>query len=155
MRPTYSILLPVTVLLACIPMSAAGADVHFAAVERVFTACDAAAGTLVASFRFTNTGARTVRVHAIAPACDCETATLDRSEYTAGTSGVIVVALTIAPGPKAQRRAIRVVVDDEDGGDPHHLELAVRVEPAPAARFAVPSMARDMALWAYRLVWGG
>ncbi len=132
------------VLIGLAPVADA-ADIRFGSTERVFT-MDQTGHDIVARFPFTNAGDAMARVHVAKPTCDCVSVSIDDFRYAPGVDGTIVVVLSITPGPTTQQRTVRVMVDDDDGGDPHHFQLVVRVEadrPRPAGSVATETPMPD------------
>ena len=134
---TVRLVLGIVIVIAsvlCAPGRLAGEDIRFAAIEATFP-MTAAGEPLVARFPFTNDGSSAARIQVVRPSCDCETVSLDHERFEPGESGTNTVVLAIEPGPRLQRRAVRVLITDADAVEPaaRQLELSIRGGPAPDA----------------------
>lgn len=78
-----------------------------------------------ATFPFTNTGDKPVRILAVESNCDCLDARADRAVYAPGTSGAIRTSFTIGDRLGLYERRISVVTDENAG--PVHLLLRIEV----------------------------
>lgn len=77
-----------------------------------------------ATFPFTNTGDKPVRILEVESNCDCLEAGADRQVYTPGESGVIRTRFTIGDRLGPYERRIKVVTDESH----EPVRLLVRVE---------------------------
>ena len=73
---------------------------------------------VVANYRFTNTGKRTVTIKAVKTSCGCTTATLEKKSYAPGEKGVITATFKIGTRSGVQEKTVYVATDD-----PHEPEL--------------------------------
>lgn len=132
---TVRLVLGIVLVIASVlgaPGRLAGEDIRFSAIEATFP-MTAAGEPLVARFPFTNDGSSAARILVVKPSCDCETVSLDHERFEPGESGTITVVLAIEPGPRLQRRSVRLLISGADAVDPavRQLELSIRVVPAP------------------------
>jgi uncharacterized protein DUF1573 len=84
--------------------------------------------TVMARYRFTNTGASPVSIIDVHPSCGCTTATLAKKEYAPGESGEIDAKLNFAGHVGHQEKWIYVTTNVA-GSEPALLSLAVDIPP--------------------------
>jgi Protein of unknown function (DUF1573) len=78
---------------------------------------------VVANYRFTNTGKRTVTIREVKTSCGCTTATLEKRTYAPGEKGKITATFEIATRSGLQEKSIYVATDD-----PHEPELVLTLK---------------------------
>lgn len=84
-------------------------------------------GSIVAKYRFTNTGTVSVKIENVQTSCGCTTASLKKTEYAPGESGEIEARFTIGGRIGKQEKAILVTTSDARE-KPIQLKLLVDIE---------------------------
>jgi hypothetical protein len=100
----------VTVLFLAL-MTSAYAGLQWDNLEQTF-AVKPADSTVVAKYRFTNTGTEPVTIDSVRTSCGCTTATLTKKEYLPGESGEIEARFEVGGRVGHQEKAILVTTSD-------------------------------------------
>ena len=82
---------------------------------------------VVAKYKFTNTGAKPIKIQNVQTSCGCTTAELKKTDYAAGESGEIETKFTFAGRTGKQEKAITVNTTDNPT-QPTILKLHVYIE---------------------------
>src|SRR4051812_44112016 len=93
--------------------------------------------TQEATFAFTNTGTKPVKILEVESNCDCLDAAADRQIYPPGASGVIKTNFHVGDRLGLYERRIKVVTDES----PEPVRLLVRIEVPELVRLAPRSLA--------------
>jgi uncharacterized protein DUF1573 len=117
---------PVFFLLLCLCAGSAYGQLVFEQLEQSFKA-KPLEGSVVAKYRFTNTGTGSVKIEKVQTSCGCTTANLNKTEYAPGESGEIEAKFTIGGRIGKQEKAILVTTSDSRE-KPIQLKLLVDIE---------------------------
>lgn len=99
------------VLLSFTLITLAHADLKWDQREQTFTV-KSSDRTLVAKYRFTNSGAKPVTIEGVRTSCGCTTASLAKKEYQPGESGEIEAHFELSGRVGHQEKAILVTTTD-------------------------------------------
>src|ERR1700758_5610165 len=83
--------------------------------------------SVVAKYRFTNTGEQSLKIGSVKTSCGCTTAALTKTEYAPGESGEIEAKFVFAGSTGRQEKAITVSTSDTPQ-QPTILRLVVNIE---------------------------
>jgi Protein of unknown function (DUF1573) len=83
--------------------------------------------SVVAKYRFTNTGKQSLKIGSVKTSCGCTTAALTKTEYAPGESGEIEAKFVFAGRTGRQEKAITVSTSDTPQ-QPTILRLVVNIE---------------------------
>jgi hypothetical protein len=81
---------------------------------------------VIAKYKFTNTGAKPIKIQNVQTSCGCTTAQLNKTDYAPGESGEIETKFTFAGRTGKQEKAI--TVNTTDNPIPTILKLHVYIE---------------------------
>jgi Protein of unknown function (DUF1573) len=84
-------------------------------------------GSVVAKYRFTNTGKQSLKIESVKTSCGCTTAALTKTEYAPGESGEIEAKFVFSGRTGKQEKAITVSTSDAPQ-QPTILRLLVNIE---------------------------
>jgi hypothetical protein len=83
--------------------------------------------SVVARFKFTNTGTKPIKIQSVMTSCGCTTAALSKTDYAPGESGEI--AANFVPGGRTGRQDKRIMVTTSAApGQPTVLKMHVYIQ---------------------------
>jgi hypothetical protein len=82
---------------------------------------------VLAKYKFTNTGAKPIKIQNVRTSCGCTTAALSKTDYAPGESGAIEAKFTFSGRTGKQEKAI-VVATSANPEQPTILKLHVNIE---------------------------
>ena len=110
----------------CLCASSAFAQLTWEKTEQFFDATSEQ-GSLVAKYKFANTGSKPIRIQSVLTSCGCTTAALAKREYAPGESGEIDANFAFFGHTGRQDKRIMVSTSDAPG-QPIVLKLHVNIQ---------------------------
>jgi hypothetical protein len=112
--------------LLCLFASSAFGQLTWGATEQTFNS-KPQDKEVVAKYKFTNTGAKPIKIENVRTSCGCTTAALTKTDYAPGESGEIEAKFTFSGRTGRQEKAI-MVTDSVVPEKPTILKLHVYIE---------------------------
>jgi hypothetical protein len=110
----------------CLCASSAFAQLTWDKTEKSFDATPQDK-SVVARYRFTNTGSESIKIQSVLTSCGCTSAALSKTEYAPGESGEIAVNFVFGGHTGRQTKLIRVSTSAAPG-QPTVLQLHVYIQ---------------------------
>ena len=112
--------------LFCLCAASASAQLTWEQTEQTFDAAPED-GSVIARFKFTNTGAKPIKIQSVLTSCGCTTAALAKNEYAPGESGEIDTRYAFYGHTGRQDKRIMVSTSAAPG-QPVVLKLHVNIQ---------------------------
>jgi hypothetical protein len=113
-------------LIFCLCASSAFAQLTWDKTEQTFYATPED-GSVVARYKFTNTGSKSIKIQSVLTSCGCTTAALAKNEYAPGESGEIAANFVFGGHTGSQYKRIMVSTSAAPG-QPTTLKLNVYIQ---------------------------
>lgn len=113
-------------LIFCLCASSAFAQLTWEKTEQTFYATPED-GSVVARYKFTNTGSKPIKIQSVLTSCGCTTAALAKNEYAPGESGEIAANFVFGGHTGSQYKRIMVSTSAAPG-QPTTLKLNVYIQ---------------------------
>jgi Protein of unknown function (DUF1573) len=113
-------------LIFCLCASSAFAQLTWDKTEQTFYATPED-GSVVARYKFTNTGSKPIKIQSVLTSCGCTTAALAKNEYAPGESGEIAANFVFGGHTGSQYKRIMVSTSAAPG-QPTTLKLNVYIQ---------------------------
>ena len=115
-----------TPLIFCLCASSAFAQLTWDKTEQTFNATPED-GSVVARYKFTNTGSKPIKIQSVLTSCGCTTAALAKTDYAPGESGEIDARFSFFGHTGSQYKKIMVSTSAAPG-QPTTLKLNVYIQ---------------------------